>query len=238
MNRFCMLIILGLLFLIIPKIGLEAASFDCSKATTASEKEICNDPELSDFDKKIANVYFSIEKSGRYYAQIVENQMLWIREKREIHGYDFGRQLWYLKMMSTINDCSKGDATFENCYPKALELYTECQEEGSYTTYIMNRCGSSLRNALFNILQTEASLWRQINSYDTETLELFDIAAEKWNNFVDADCKWQYSEYRDGTIRNQIWLSCSIRHAKARIELLNSSNRFQGKDITFLKDVN
>lgn len=214
---------------------VHSASFDCEKAVTETEKTICADPELSKFDEEIAEVYFSLDKLGRYYDAIVANQRLWVREERRLHGYDFGRQLWYLKITSTLNRCVKGEADFEDCYHNALELVEKCYEEDNYTTYIMNRCGSSLNDALSTILIIETEMWQKINDYDTETLELFNIAAEKWNSFAAADCEWQYSEYRDFSKRNQIWLGCSIEHRLNRINLLNSSNRFQGKDIPFLK---
>ena len=212
----------------------QAASFDCNKATTETEKAICADTELSKFDEEIAKVYFSIKKSGRYCDGIVENQSLWVGQYRELHGYDFGRQLWYLRIMSTMNECAKGDADFETCYPDALEEFSECQAEGDWTTYIIDRCGSSLNDALSTILMIETDLWRQINSFDSETLELFNVAEEKWNDFLGADCDWQFSEYRDFSKRGQIWLDCLIGHKINRIVLLNSSNRFQGKDVPFL----
>ena len=226
MNRLTHILAATLLFTLGVTNSVQAASFDCSTATTEIETAICADPELSKFDEEIAEVYFSLDELGRYYDAIVANQRLWVREKRELHGYDFGRQLWYLKIMSIMNGCAKGEADFEACYPEALALVTECQEEENYTTYIMNRCGSSLNHALSTILKFETELWRKINYYDTETLELFNIAEEKWNSFVDADCEWRYSEYRDGSIRNQIWLSCFIAHRVNRINLLNSSNIF------------
>ena len=43
----------------------------------------------------------------------------------------------------------------------------------------------------------------------------------------------QYSEYRDWTIRGQMWLGCTMAHYENRILLLNGSNGHQGKDSFF-----
>ena len=48
-----------------------AASFDCNKATTETEIGICADPELSALDEEISEIYFSLNKDGRYYADLV-----------------------------------------------------------------------------------------------------------------------------------------------------------------------
>ena len=39
---------------------LQAASFDCSKATTETEITICNDPELSALDDRLSGVYMRV----------------------------------------------------------------------------------------------------------------------------------------------------------------------------------
>tara|TARA_B100000989_G_C19517066_1_gene462205 strand:+ start:283 stop:483 length:201 start_codon:yes stop_codon:yes gene_type:complete len=36
-----------------------AASFDCKKAETKTEKVICGDKEISQMDKDLSNIYFS-----------------------------------------------------------------------------------------------------------------------------------------------------------------------------------
>ena len=45
-------------FLVTP---LYAASFDCNKATTETEKAICADPELSALDELMSEKFLSIE---------------------------------------------------------------------------------------------------------------------------------------------------------------------------------
>ena len=214
----------------------KAASFDCNKATTQSEITICADPELSALDEEIASVFFSLDKEGRYYSLIVEDQKDWIKSGRQLVVYDFEQRNDLLKLWSALNSCSKGpNSTFSVCSDELDISMNLCMEADNYTMYIMKRCGGALIDLLMVVKEFETGLWKRLNGSDAETLSLFNNAEDLWNEFIKADCEWQYSEYRDGTIRQHIWLDCMEGHYRNRVILLNSSNRFQGRD-TFLDE--
>jgi uncharacterized protein YecT (DUF1311 family) len=213
-----------------------SASFDCSKATTDAEIAICNDPELSSLDGLMGDIFSNLNKDGRYYKKIVESQREWIRTGRSLDTYDFKKRAEFLEFSSVLNSCSKGGKSrFKTCNSELKQQHSKCIEKENYTTLVINRCGSSIHDLLRLVETFETNLWKKINGYDEETMVLFDQAYELWKEYVDADCDWQYSEYRDGTIRGQIWLGCTIAHYENRIFLLNGSNRHQGKD-SFLED--
>jgi len=213
-----------------------SASFDCSKASTDAEIAICNDPELSSLDELMGDIFSNLDKDGRYYKEIVESQREWIRTGRSLDTYDFKMRAEFLEFSSVLNSCSKGEKSrFKSCKKELKVQQSKCMEKENYTTLVMNRCGSSFNDVLQLVETFETNLWKKINSYDEETMVLFDKAYELWKEFLDADCRWQYSEYRDGTIRGQKWLNCSQAHYENRILLLNESNRFQGKD-SFLEE--
>lgn len=209
----------------------KAASFDCNKATTETEIAICANPELSALDVEISENFFSLDKEGRYYSLIVEDQKDWIRSERQLNIYDFAQRNDLLKLWSALNSCSKGsNSTFSACSDELGNSMDLCMEADNYTTYIMNRCGGALIDLLRVAKAFETDLWKRLNGSDIETLSLFNKAEDLWSEFIKSDCDWQYSEYRDGTIRQKIWLYCMERHYKNRIKLLNSSNRFQDRD--------
>jgi uncharacterized protein len=58
-----------------------AASFDCTKATTTSEKLICKDPELSKLDEQMAKAYHqmrnNLDKNGK--NEILKSQKMWLK---------------------------------------------------------------------------------------------------------------------------------------------------------------
>jgi uncharacterized protein YecT (DUF1311 family) len=228
--------VVGLSLYLATVIGVNAASFDCSKASTETEITICNNPELSSLDELIASAFFAIEKDGRYAKNIHQYQRKWVNEDRQLDTYNFTEQLNFLEMASAANSCSTGERQFKDCQTKIMQEFENCQARENYTTLVMNRCGSAYLTVLQLIDSYETNIWREINSYDKETVSLFDIAYVKWNEFVGADCDWQYSEYRGGTIRGQIWLGCQIGHFEKRILKINGSNRFQGKDIEYLEN--
>ena len=57
--KFRLALILLFSFLVSP---LYAASFDCNKATTETEKAICADDYLGSLDKKMANLWKKIQE--------------------------------------------------------------------------------------------------------------------------------------------------------------------------------
>ncbi len=56
--------------------GLEAASFDCARATTATEKAICADKTLSALDSKMGQLYHKIKskKINMYQKEWIKNR--------------------------------------------------------------------------------------------------------------------------------------------------------------------
>ena len=205
-----------------------AASFDCKKASTKIEHSICNDPELSKFDEEIALAFKSLDIEGRYHQGLVEAQRAWVKFERQDAAYDFESQRNFLLIGSALNSCS-ADPTFafSDCDEVVHEVIQNCMALGNYTTWVMNSCGSGYLKVLETVDKVETDIWRILARDDQETSILFDKAYNIWQNFVNADCDWQYSEYRDGTIRQQIWLGCATGHYARRIDNLNSSNRLK-----------
>ena len=221
-------------FLVSP---LHAASFDCSKATTETEKAICADPELSALDESIAKEFFALDKKGRYFDDIVTKQKEWIRKNRKLSSYDFKHQLEFLVFANQLNSCSKGKRTrFKNCLPDLIPFLNLCGEKENYTTVVMNRCSSSYLDLLVLVEGFETDLFKKIQTEDEETVALFDKAYQQWQTFVRADCDWQYSQYRSGTKRHIVWFACAHGHYENRITLLNGLNRHQGMDRDYVKD--
>ena len=59
-----------------------AASFDCQKATTLIEKEICADNELSKLDDQLARIYRSTLKNSANPTAFKKQQRQWLKSKR------------------------------------------------------------------------------------------------------------------------------------------------------------
>jgi uncharacterized protein len=75
-------LILGTFLLLIIAGNVNAASFDCKKATSEVEKIICNDGELSRLDDALNKVYLQALKRTDIKEQTIKSQKQWLKELR------------------------------------------------------------------------------------------------------------------------------------------------------------
>ena len=60
-------------------ITVQAASFDCAKATTKIEKMICADPELSKLDEEMSKIYKTAQQDEKQAESIRQTQKQWMK---------------------------------------------------------------------------------------------------------------------------------------------------------------
>jgi len=58
---------------------VHAASFDCAKASSPTEKMICQNPKISKLDDRLSEVYKEVRKAD---ASVVEEQKSWLKDAR------------------------------------------------------------------------------------------------------------------------------------------------------------
>lgn len=63
--------------------GVNAASFDCSKASNAVEREVCNNEELSTLDEKLSKAYKAAINQSTQQDAVKATQRLWIKERNQ-----------------------------------------------------------------------------------------------------------------------------------------------------------
>ena len=86
------LIVLGLVALpfIFWAMAGQATSFDCAKASTAVEKMICADAELSSLDEKMATVYEkALQQNEKHAAAIQQEQKQWMKKRNACADMDW-----------------------------------------------------------------------------------------------------------------------------------------------------
>ena len=202
-----------------------AASFDCSKATTETEIAICADPKLSALDELLADEYMLLEGSGKYDELAKRHHRTWLKTERTADAYSLQKQLDNLRLFSIVSDCQSVEGnTFANCNLAADQHVQTCMGLENFTTVAMNRCGLSKVSVYEGILTLEVEEGVEKLSGDPQTQQLFWDSQAKWRDFVKADCDWQWSEFRDGTIRGQIYAGCMIGHLTARLLRITASN--------------
>lgn len=83
-------IILGVYFLSATAAAQSVTpSFDCQKATTPQEKQICADSNLAEFDKQVGNTYSRLlkELSPIEAKKLQKNQKEWVTLQRDANCY-------------------------------------------------------------------------------------------------------------------------------------------------------
>lgn len=205
----------------------QAASFDCAKATTDIEIAICADADLSRLDEEIAHVYGQLESSSRYFNFIRNDQRAWLKTDRSADPYVFEQRVNYLHAYMSLATCFEAQDTPQDCLVNEQDALDYCMSDGGYTTFAMDTCGAAMAAAWDGIMAVESDIKRASFADDTDTLIIFDEAAEAFETYRQTECGWQYSEYRHGTIRGQIWFGCYLDLTSRRVIALISVNQLQ-----------
>lgn len=110
--------ILGSLFFALPPRAM-SASFDCSKATTATETLICNDVQTSALDDKLQQTYktalMAIAPSSK--EALIEEQRHWITYTRNVCQDEACLQQVYMARITTLARNAKYIIDDSSCEP-------------------------------------------------------------------------------------------------------------------------
>ncbi len=82
-------------------LSAQAASFDCSKATTKIERMICDNPELSKLDEDLGLVYGEALEKASDPAVLKNEQLQWLKERNacgdaDCAGFSYKERIAYL----------------------------------------------------------------------------------------------------------------------------------------------
>lgn len=72
------------IFILLFAVNANAASFDCAKAKSFIEKEICSNQDLGNFDEELSDLYKKIILARNNAPEITTEQRKWLRENRNI----------------------------------------------------------------------------------------------------------------------------------------------------------
>jgi len=127
----------GLLFVVLPLcivINVQAASFDCDKATTKVEKMICADAELSKLDEELAAVYKTALQNAQQTSSIQQVQKQWLKGRNGCADAACVKQAYEARLkelapsltgMHTPSD-NEGTTTQLGLAPTQKPLYGHC----------------------------------------------------------------------------------------------------------------
>ena len=64
-----------------------AAGFDCGKAASKTEKTICADPVLSDYDSQLSRAWSAALKQTRYAKELKTDQQAWLKQRNQCEDW-------------------------------------------------------------------------------------------------------------------------------------------------------
>lgn len=84
------------------------------------------------------------------------------------------------------------------------------------TTMEMNECLSHQLALVDAEMEKYLQASLDHNDYDPEVVKSIKIAQKDWEAYRSSNCDSVYTQWREGTIRNAMYLTCSIRLTKQR----------------------
>jgi uncharacterized protein len=107
--------IIGLLTLFAVGAAAHAASFDCAKAATPTEKLICSNQRISDLDEYLGRYYLTARAEvGRGAACLAPNQRDWLRTVRNVCKDAACLERVYLKRLAELDPLQIGATALKN----------------------------------------------------------------------------------------------------------------------------
>lgn len=104
-----------LLFVVQPlcfAVNVQAASFDCAKASTKVEKIICDNPEISQLDDELSASYKTALQDEKHAESIRQAQKQWMRERNGCADADCVKRAYEMRLSSlTIKQATIDDGT-------------------------------------------------------------------------------------------------------------------------------
>ena len=105
----------GLIALLVLGGSAQAASFDCAKAATATEKLICSKQRISDLDEYLGRYYYTARAElGRSASCLVQNQREWLRSVRNVCKDSNCLERVYLNRLAELDPLQLGATALKN----------------------------------------------------------------------------------------------------------------------------
>jgi len=96
----------------------------------------------------------------------------------------------------------------------ASEPTLDC--ENAITTLDINQCAAQDLQTANTVMHTYLKTSYQHNKHDPELIEAIKLAQKNWQNYMASHCDSVYTQWRDGTIRGVMAISCKTKLTKQR----------------------
>jgi uncharacterized protein len=105
--------------------SVQAASFDCSKATHQEEKTVCNTPKLSQLDDQMAILYFEARKKTTDLNAFERSRTNWILQKRTCESDVACLERSYLQRIAVLEQISQITSSSNSASASSTSTWAE-----------------------------------------------------------------------------------------------------------------
>lgn len=188
---------------------VSAQSFDCRKASTAIEKMICADPEISRLDSQMAERYrtllsTALKTGSDHRSGATAAQQRWLAEVRNAATRPADLRSRYQERIDHL--------------AMAIRCLTTTDLEWAEIT-ACERIGFEDSDAELQVLYRRLLAQPDMRA-DPEATRMLTESQRTWVTFRDAECEWQTIDSRGGTIRPMQIYGCSHTLTRQRIQQL------------------
>ncbi|MGR2853976.1 lysozyme inhibitor LprI family protein [Vibrio vulnificus] len=88
--------------------------------------------------------------------------------------------------------------------------------DAAFTTVQINQCAAIELDAAKAELEKYLKASFEHNSFDSELVEAMKLAQTDWQTYMSSHCDSVYTQWRDGTIRGVMAISCKTKLTKQR----------------------
>ncbi|WP_407832178.1 lysozyme inhibitor LprI family protein [Vibrio rotiferianus] len=96
----------------------------------------------------------------------------------------------------------------------ADEKTVDC--DTAFTTIEINQCAAIELDAAKTELEKYLKVSLEHNSFDSKLVEAMKLAQADWETYMSSHCDSVYTQWRDGTIRGVMAISCKTKLTKQR----------------------
>ena len=192
-----------------------AASFDCQKATTLIEKEICTDNKLSKLDEQLAVIYKSTLKNSANPSAFKKQQRQWLKSKRNKCQTAACLKLTYQVRINSL-------------------LQTKSQKK------ILNPVGQYQRKDQSATINISALVNGDLHVSGEAVLvinvEMGDVRTGMLDGAFPLDKKNLSLHYQDDTAEDGYGCQLDIKFFATKLQVINDNNQCGGMNVSFNGD--
>ena len=186
-------------FVVMLPCAVEAASFDCRKATTNVEKLICSSPELRISDIQLYEVYMRAMRQSEKPVQVISRQRKWLTDIRNKCKTTENLALAYQERIEQL----ESGITFKTCDPEG-------------PTAALRYCSAEIKN---DEKKTISDLIKLLSSrMSSPEIAQFNQIQDGWRKNVECSCEYETNEENGpGTGWSGYFVSCEKKEIELRI---------------------